>query len=497
MSMLMEGITLVFTLKTVLLILGGVILGIIFGAIPGLSATMAVALCLPISYTMQPMEGISLLMGLYVGGISGGLISAILLNIPGTPSSIATTFDGAPMARQGRAQEALKKGIFYSFTGTLIGFLALITIAPPLASFALKFGAFEYFSVSLFSLTLISSLVSGSLFKGIASAVFGVVFALVGSAPIDGTSRFTFGMRALNGGISILPLMIGMFAVAEVINMAYEKNDESSLTVIPLDSGTKGLGVTFRELKEQAFNVIRSAAIGIGVGILPGIGGGTSNLLAYIAAKNSSKEPEKFGTGCVDGIIASETSNNAGIGGALIPLLSLGIPGDTTTAMLLGGLILHGLTPGPLMFKKNGDVVYGVFIALLIANIMMLIVENLGLKAFVRVLKVPRYILLPVVMALCIVGAFGNNNRIFDIGCIVFFGVLSYFFMRFSFPLTPMILGFILGGNIELYFRRGLMSSEGDFTPFFTRPISLCFLVIAALTLIFAVIKRVRVKQKT
>lgn len=490
-EMLSAGFMLIFTAKTVLLIIAGVVLGIIFGAIPGLSATMAVALCLPISFGMQPIEGISLLIGLYVGGISGGLISAILLKIPGTPASVATTFDGHPMAMKGQAYKAINVAILYSFLGTLIGVAALICIAPPLAGLALKFGAYEYFSVSIFSLTLISSLVSGSVIKGLASAVIGLIFSMVGAAPIDAFPRFTFGSPSLHGGFQILTLLIGMFAVSEIINVAFNGLDGDNGTVFTYKP-EKGFGITWMEFTGQIVNMIRSAAIGLGIGILPGIGGGTSNLLSYIAAKKSSKDPDKFGNGCIDGIIASECANNAGIGGALITLLSLGIPGDTTTAMLLGGLIIHGMTPGPLLFQKNGSMVYGIFIALLIASFIMLLAEHMGMRIFIKLLDIPRHILLPIIMALCVVGAFGNNNRVFDIGCIVFFGVVSFLLSSLKFQLTPMMLGFILGGNMEQYLRRGLMQSEGSWVPFFTRPISAVFLGLTAVSLLAAVVKGIR-----
>ena len=494
-EMLSAGFVLIFTAKTILLIIAGVLLGIVFGAIPGLSATMAVALCLPISFGMQPVEGISLLIGLYVGGISGGLISAILLKIPGTPASVATTFDGHPMAMQGQAYKAINVAILYSFLGTLIGVAALISIAPPLAGLALKFGAYEYFAVCIFSLTLISSLVSGSVIKGLASAVIGLIFSMVGAAPIDAYPRFTFGSNALRGGFQILTLLIGMFAVAEIISVSFDGLDSESGTIFKYKV-EKGFGLSWAEFIGQIGNMIRSAAIGLGIGILPGIGGGTSNLLSYIAAKKSSKDPDKFGKGCIDGIIASECANNAGIGGALITLLSLGIPGDTTTAMLLGGLIIHGLTPGPLLFQKNGGLVYGIFIALLIASFVMLVAEHAGMKIFIKLLDIPRHILLPIIMSLCVVGAFGNNNRVFDIACIVFFGIVSFILTRFRFQLTPMMLGFILGGNMEQYLRRGLMQSEGSWKPFFTRPISLVFLILTFVSLAAAVWKGVRGLKK-
>ena len=479
---------------TLVIMLGGVVLGIIFGAMPGLSAAMAVALCLPISYGLEPIAGIALLIALYVGGISGGLISAILLRIPGTPSSVATVFDGGPLAERGEAGKALGVGIFYSFLGTIASFIALVFISPMLADFALKFGYFEYCAIAIFSLSLVASLVEGSLWKGLVSAVIGFTLTLVGVAPIDGYPRFTFGLTALSAGFDILPALIGFFAVAEIFQAASDSaRPEQEGEVV--DYHIRGLGFSMAEFNSQIPNMIRSALIGIGVGILPGIGGGTSNLLAYATAKNQSKYPEKFGTGIIDGIVASETSNNASIGGALIPLLSLGIPGDVVTAILLGGLTLHGLTPGPLLFKEDGDVVYSVFVALFISNFMMLFLEYFGMRIFVRVLKVPKNILLSCVMTLCAIGAFGVNNRTFDVLTIFFFGLLGFVFSRVKIPTTPFILGFVLGPMVETNLRRGMMMSLGDVTPLFTKPICVVFLLLAVLSIARAVMVRLKAKK--
>jgi putative tricarboxylic transport membrane protein len=482
-ELFIAGFGSVFTLQAMVVIILGVAVGIIFGAIPGLTATMAVALCLPISFGMGPMIGVSLLVGLYIGGVSGGLISAILLKIPGTPSSIATTFDGGPMAQKGEAGKALGTGIVFSFFGGLIGFIALIFISPPLAEFALKFGPYEYFSIAVFSLTMIASLAGESLAKGIASGLLGMVLAMVGIAPIDALPRFTFGLHDFDGGFNILPAMIGLFAISEILKTA-EVDSKLKKGEIAQNYSLKGFGFSLGEFVGQIWNMIRSAAIGLGIGILPGIGGGTANILAYLTAKNQSKHPEKFGTGIMDGVVASEASNNAAIGGAMIPLLTLGIPGDTVTAMLLGGLMIHGLTPGPLLFQNSGKIVYGIFAALLVANLVMLIMEFYGLRVFVKLLRIPKHILLPVILALCVVGAYGLNNRVFDVWTILLFGLLGYVLEKFKFPLAPIVIGFILGPMAETNFRRGLQFSNGSFTPFLTHPISVVFLGISVISII-------------
>jgi putative tricarboxylic transport membrane protein len=487
LEMFYVGFSQILALKPLILIFLGVGVGIVFGAIPGLTATMAVALFLPLTFGMHPVDGMALLIGLYIGGVSGGLISAILINIPGTPSSIATTFDGHPMAEKGEAGKALGAGIFYSFLGGWFSFLVLFFIAPPLADVALKFGPPEYFSIAIFSLTLIASLSTGSTIKGLMSGIVGVLLSCVGTAPIDAFPRFTFGFHELDGGFNLLPALVGLFAITEILKTA-ESDIEIKLDHIATYR-IKGFGFSGKEFVQQLGNFIRSALIGTGIGILPGIGGGTSNILSYIAAKKMSKHPEKFGTGILDGIVASETANNASIGGALVPLLAMGIPGDTVTAMLLGGLMIHGLSPGPLLFTTSGNIVYGIFAALIVANFMMVLMEYFGIRFFVRLLKIPKHIMLPIIIVFCVVGAYGLNNRVFDAWSVMFFGVIGYAFEKWRFPLAPVILGFILGPIAETNLRRGLMMTQGNFLPFLTKPVSGTFLVIALASVVYSVIK--------
>lgn len=487
LEMFYVGFSQILALKPLILIFLGVGVGIVFGAIPGLTATMAVALFLPLTFGMHPVDGMALLIGLYIGGVSGGLISAILINIPGTPSSIATTFDGYPMAEKGEAGKALGAGIFYSFLGGWFSFLVLFFIAPPLADVALKFGPPEYFSIAIFSLTLIASLSTGSTIKGLMSGIVGVLLSCVGTAPIDAFPRFTFGFHELDGGFNLLPALVGLFAITEILKTA-ESDIEIKLDHIATYR-IKGFGFSGKEFVQQLGNFIRSALIGTGIGILPGIGGGTSNILSYIAAKKMSKHPEKFGTGILDGIVASETANNASIGGALVPLLAMGIPGDTVTAMLLGGLMIHGLSPGPLLFTTSGNIVYGIFAALIVANFMMVLMEYFGIRFFVRLLKIPKHIMLPIIIVFCVVGAYGLNNRVFDAWSVMFFGVIGYAFEKWRFPLAPVILGFILGPIAETNLRRGLMMTQGNFLPFLTKPVSGTFLVIALASVVYSVIK--------
>jgi putative tricarboxylic transport membrane protein len=391
------------------------------------------------------------------------------------------------MAERGEAGKALGAGILYSFIGGLISILALIFISPSLAKFALKFTPFEYFAIAFFSLTIIASLSGDSMINGLISGIFGIAIAMIGMSPSDGIIRYTFGMNELIGGMNILTVLIGLFAISDIIEYAFVKRDKDHIAVT--EYKINGFGVSLKEFKEQFVNCIRSSLIGLGVGILPGVGGSTSGILSYSVAKNASKYPEKFGTGVLDGIVASESSNNATTGGALIPLLTLGIPGNTVTAILLGGLLVHGISPGPLIFVKNGVVMYAIFTALIVANIAMIIFEYMGLKFFVKLMDINKSILFPVITVLCAVGAYGSNSRVFDVIAIFVFGVIGFLFNKAKIPKTPFIIGFILGPIAEVNLRRALMASDGSIVPFFTRPISAVFMALAIISLVMTMKK--------
>lgn len=496
-QLIATGFATVCTPLGILLTFVGVAVGIVFGALPGLSATMAIALFLPVTYAMESGDAMTLLMALFIGAISGGLISAILLHIPGTPSSVATCFDGHPMVKKGQAAKALGIGVVFSFIGTLFSTILLMFISPWLASVAINFGNYEFFAIAIFSLTMIATLSSGNMVKGVMAGVVGFMFSTVGTDSVEATARFTFGQSALRGGFDMLAVMVGLFAVGEIISAAQtSRHPQEELMAQPSMKGVKGFGFTMKEFFSQWFNALRSAAIGMGIGILPGIGGGTSNVMAYTVAKNYDKHPEEFGTGRIDGLVASETANNATIGGAMVPLLTLGIPGDTTTAMLLGALTLHGLTPGPLLFQNQGPIVYGIFAAMLISSVVMLFMEFFGLRVFVKLLSIPKYILLPCVFVLCTIGAYALQNNMNQVFACIIFGVIGFAFKKFDVPTTPFILGFILGPLAEVNLRRGLMRSQGSFTPFLTSPIGAVFLAVALLVVIMAVLKPVRAKRK-
>ncbi|WP_462380262.1 tripartite tricarboxylate transporter permease [Pseudomonas sp. Marseille-QA0892] len=492
--MLLEGILSVLNFQTLLLITGGTLLGIVIGAIPGLTVTMGVALFLPVTFAMSPVDGLSLLMGLYIGGTSGGLISAVLLKIPGTPSSVATTFDGHPMAARGEAGKALSVSIICSFFGGLFSLAVLFLVAPMLAEVAVQFGPYEYFAIALFSLTLVAGLSGESLARGLIAAGLGLTVAFVGMAPITAFPRFTFDWSELDAGISLLPALIGLFAVSQVLEMAESRKVEKP--VKPAAFSLRQMGFSIKAGAGHFLNWLRSSVIGTVIGILPGLGGAVCNILAYGAAKKYSKHPEKFGTGVTDGLVASESSNNASTGGALVPLMTLGIPGDNTAAILLAGFMIHGITPGPMLFETQGVLVYGIFTALVVANLVMVFGLFGLMRGFVRVLSVPKHILLPVVMMLCVIGSYGINNRLFDVGCMLAFGVLGWVMKKAHLPTTPLLLGFILGPIIETNLRRGLMSSRGDFLPFITEPISGLALLAAFAVVAVTAVKEIRKFRK-
>lgn len=465
---------------TLLILTAGLLLGLFFGALPGLSATMAVAILLPITFSMEPDMGLAMLVATYIGGISGGLVAATLLRIPGTPSSIATTFDAYPLACKGEATKALATGMIASAVGGLISLAVLVAFAPMLSRFAIRFGAHEYAMLTLAALMLVIVLSQANLLKGLATAFLGLAVATVGFAPIGGTQRFTFGVVDLMGGIGIVPFMVGLFAVSQLIREATEKSVR-----VRQNFDIRGTGVRLSEFVANIGNMLRSSAIGIGIGVLPGIGGAASNLVAYGAARQASKNPEEFGKGAIAGVCASESANNASIGGALLPLITLGIPGDGVTAILIGGFTIHGLQPGPLLFQNAPDVVAMIYAAFLVATLLLLIVQLATIRIFPRVLLVPRHYLLPVLAMLMVVGTYAADNRLFDVWLMLGFGVLGYLLERYGFPLAPMVLGFVLGPIFETNLRRALMYSEGDLLSFVTRPISGVLLVIAVALLFY------------
>ncbi|GAK01572.1 LOW QUALITY PROTEIN: tricarboxylate transport membrane protein TctA [Geomicrobium sp. JCM 19055] len=489
MDVLLSSISEVFTPFVILLMVLGVFIGLIFGTVPGLTSTMGMALFVPFTFTLEPIQGISFLICLHLGGVSGGLVASTLLGIPGTPSSIATTFDAYPMAKNGEPVRALGIGIVASLVGGLLSFIALITVSPLISSFAVQMGPFEFFCTYLFlALSLLAVLAQGSMLKGITAGFIGLAIGMVGFAPVDGLERYTFGVLELKGGISLLPLIMGLFAIAQILSeiRAGDQRKDMNFSV-------RGIGIKFAEFLANKWNLLRSSLIGIAFGILPGLGSGTSNLVAYAQTKQASKDKKKFGKGAPEGIYASESANTAATGGSLIPMLTLGIPGDTVTAILLGGFMIHGIQPGPLFFAENRDIVNVVFIAFFRRYFSCSAFSVFAMRFFTRVLMVPKEYLFPVILVLCFIGAFATNTSSFDIGVMLFFGVVGYILLRSRFPIAPLILGFILGPLLETYLRRAM--STGDVTDFFTKPFSAIFIIIGLACVVYTLIHEVRSKK--
>ncbi len=493
-SPMFAAATIIFTPWNLLLLAAAVSLGILFGIIPGLTATLAVILLIPITYGMEPTVGIAVLIALYIGGISGGLVSAVLLGMPGTPSSIATSFDGYPMTKKGLASRALKSGIISNLIGTMFSWIFLVTIAPEIANVALKFKAIEYVAVLLFGLTTVISLSGDSYLKGVISCVLGLVLCTIGTDPTTGVERNTFGLTGLLlSGIDPTPAMIGMFVVAEVFN-SLKANAEPQLKASDLE--VKDQKIYFQDMKANTWNFIRSSLIGVGIGILPGLGGNLSSIVAYERAKKASKEPETFGKGNPQGVIASETANNATIGGAMIPMLALGIPGDIVTAALIGGLMLHGLQPGPMLFVEHPVFIRGIYISFAVSAVMMFLIMYFASNRILpKLLLVPKRFLMPIVLIACTVGCYNLSYNLSDIWTTLFFGLLGLLFAKFGIPATPLIISMILGKILEVQLRTALIDTGGSLVPFFTQPISLTFIILAAASTYYSLHKKVQLRK--
>ncbi|MAQ88593.1 MAG: hypothetical protein CMM03_01910 [Rhodopirellula sp.] len=464
----------------------GTMLGILVGAIPGLTGAMLIALTLPLTYAMQPTEAMVLLVSMYVGSISGGLITATLLRMPGTPASVITTLDGYPMARDGKPGRALGLGIMSSFVGGLISWGFLILLAKPISHISTELGDFDYFALVLVALVLIASVSGKSLAAGIFSGLFGILVTIPGESPATGVTRATLGIEQLNGGFDLLPVLIGLFAVSQVIHEVAQKGGavEQVSKVKP-----EGILLGAKDWVAHLVNMVRSSVIGTWVGILPGIGANVGSVMAYSAAKSMSKEPEAFGTGSEEGVVASEAANNATIGGALIPLVAMGIPGSVIDAILLGALILHGLQPGVLLFQNNPDVVYTIIFTMLIANIAMFGMMVLSAKWISRLATIPRHYLLPVVIVFCVVGSYALNNRMFDVWVMLAFGVVGFIMERNKIPLAPFVIGFVLAPIAEEKLGAGLQASSGSYLELVQRPVALTFVLISIVLVVWPIYK--------
>ncbi|WP_425023839.1 tripartite tricarboxylate transporter permease [Planococcus ruber] len=491
LDLLLEGLTGVFQLNVLLILLMGIIAGITIGSLPGLTATMGVALILPVTFGMEPVTGILLLIGVYFGAVYGGSITAILINTPGTPSSAATAIDGYAMSKKGLAHKALTVSTVSSAIGGILSVIVLIFIAPQLATFALKFSAPETFALAVFGISIISSIAGKSMVKGLIAGFIGLLIATIGIDPIGGFPRFTFDNVNLSSGINLIPVMIGLFAASEAFRAMGSIFSTRKLTIV-----VEKVKLKWIEFKILIGTILRSGAIGTFIGMIPGAGGDIAAFVAYNEAKRFSKNKDGFGKGEMKGVAAPEAANNGVTGGAMIPLLTLGIPGDAVTAVLLGALMVQGIQPGPMLFENNGPIVYTLFVGMLVANLMILIVGLFGIRLFTKILLVPTTVLTPIILVLCVVGAYSLGNNYFDVLVMLISGIAGYFLMRYGFPASPIILGIILGPLMESNFRRALVMSQGSFDIFITRPITVVLLILAVITLFSPLLTR-KVKKPT
>ncbi|WP_262400302.1 tripartite tricarboxylate transporter permease [Yanshouia hominis] len=463
----------------------GMAAGIIIGALPGLSVILAITVLLPFTFGMSSLPGMFLLLGAYCGATYGGSITAILINTPGTPNAAATVLDGYPMAQQGRAGDALKAALVGSTFGGMVSCLALIFLAPLLAQFALKFGPAEYFSLCIFGLSVVISISGGSIAKGVVMAGLGLLLSTVGIDPLEGISRFRFGRSELLGGITTAALLLGVFAVGEILMKSYA-GEKGSGKILEYQKATVKIRDIFRYWK----TMLHSSFLGVFIGAVPGTGGAIAAFLSYNITRSRSKRPEEFGNGCLEGVVAPETANNAVTGATLIPLLTLGVPGDAGMAVMFGALTMQGITPGPALFTDDKFWVCCIMGGLILINLFMLLQGSFFLRLFTNVTRVPVEVLIPCIMIFCTLGGFSVRNMVFDIAVVLICGFFGYWMKRFGYPLSPLVISLVLGSLTETNLRRAMVLSKGSISIFFAKPLSLTFLIIAVLILCMPLIKR-------
>ena len=475
--------------EPILFLIMGTALGIVFGSIPGLTGGMLMVLVLPLTFFMKSEIGIILLISIYVGGVTGGLITAILLRIPGAPSNVMTTFDGYPMAQRGQAERALALAISASFVGGMISWVFLVALSPPITRLALKLSNFEYFSFVVMGIVLISSVAGKSILYGLASGFLGMLIATPGIDPASGILRMDYGFYEFAGGFNILPVMIGIFAGSQLISEMININRPMPKQ---LPTNIKRLVADFTAVFRHVPNLLRSSIIGTWVGILPGIGANIGAILSYTVAKNVSRHPDEFGTGSEEGIVASEAANNATVCGALIPLITMGIPGSIGDAILIAALFLHNVEPGPLLLLKHPDTYYGIIAAALGSNVMILFLMILFVPIMGKIIQVPKYLTIPIILVFCVVGSFGVNNRMFDAGVMFIFAIIGFAMDQVRLPLGPFIIGMVLAPIAETKLRAALMSSAGDFMPLIQRPVSLVCLLTSLGIFFWPLIRKIK-----
>ncbi|MDE0254492.1 MAG: Tricarboxylate transporter family protein [Rhodospirillaceae bacterium] len=484
LATILAGFGDVFTFYNIGFVILGVTVGILVGAIPGLNGPMAIAIAVPISFYLTPLAGIAFLIGINKGSTVGGAIPAVLLNTPGTPEAAVTAMDGHPLAKKGKPLKAMKMALYSSVTGDTFSDIVLITVAAPLAYVALQLGPTEMVAVVFFSLTIITGVVGDSMLKGMIAAFFGILLATVGDEAESGTTRLTFGILELEDGIPIIAVGMGVLVMGEVL-VGMERARGTGETALPLDpSGDpSNRRVSFAEYVSCRRTLARSAFIGTAIGAIPGIGSSVASLIGYTAAKRASKEPEEFGKGRLEGIAAAEAANSAVVGANLIPLLTLGIPGNVAAAFLIGAFIVHDVQPGPLVFEEQGRLIYGIFGAMIVANLSNLVIGNIGLRLFTLTARVPKNVVYPVVVLLSMSGAYLGGDGMFTVLLMLIFGVLGYLMRKLAFPVLAFIIAFVLGRIFELPLRQTLILSDGDPAFLLDRPIAIGFIVLGLIVI--------------
>ena len=466
---------LLFTLENILWINLGVFIGSVFAAIPGLSVILCVILFLPVTYSMTAIPGMMFLLGIYCAGGYGGSVSAILINTPGTPHAAATMLDGHPLSEKGRTKAALKIALYASTFGGIFSALMLLFLGPQVARVAAQLGTAEYFMVCVFGLTIIAGVSGKSMIKGLISACLGLLISCVGSDPMTSYDRFTFGVSRLYLGLDLAVCLIGLFALVEIMSKAEKRLDRLNLDTTQIkDDGV----ITKEEYKRMARPVLLSSIIGVMVGIIPGTGASEASWFSYNTAKNMSKHPEEFGHGSVEGIAAAESANNAVTGATLIPLLTLGIPGDGTVAIMLSALMINGLNPGLSLFTSDGDIMYAIMLGLILVNLFMLLQGKFLTKLFAKVVSIPQEILTPIIVIFCFAGAYSVNKNYFDVSVALVFAVIAWVLRKLDMPAVPILLGMVLGNMTETNFRRALLISDGSPSIFFSSIYCIIFLVL-------------------
>jgi len=481
---LLTGFATVLTPTNLLFCFFGVTMGTIIGVLPGVGPVAGTAMLVPFTFGMNATTAIIMLAGIYYGAMYGGSTTSILVNLPGESSSVMTCLDGYQMARKGRAGAALGIAAIGSFIAGTLSVLGLMLLAPPLAEFAIRFGPPEYFALMALGMTLVISLVGESMIKGLIAGAFGILLGTVGMDPTTGIERFSYGIPTLLDGLSFISVSVGLFAISEVLEMAEKVSAPPSY----IDK-ISNLLPNKEDWKRSIFSILRGSAIGFFACSMPGAGATVASMLAYATEKKISKYPEKFGTGVIEGVAAPESANNAATGGAMIPLLVLGVPGSGTAAVMMGALLIHGMRPGPLLFEKHPDFFWAVTASMYIGNIMLLVLNLPFVGIWARMLKIPHSILIPLILAISTVGVFTVNNNLVEVWIMLFFGIIGYFMKKFGFPPAPVILALILTPLMENALQQSLQMSHGNFAIFFTRPISLILLSVAILSLASSLIK--------